>query len=70
MESELNYSQLHGKAHGECINSGLDYWNGGLEIFVLIFIILSCLTYPIVFPPNFLHSYTYTIAVHSYWLVS
>ena len=48
----------------------LEWWNSGTvdyKVFVHIVIILS---YPIVFAPNFLHSYTYTVAVHSYWLIS
>ena len=46
----------------ECINSGLDYWNGGLDSFsfVLIFIMLwlPCSVYTYL---SFLLFYTYTI---------
>ena len=37
---EINLVQITiNTGEGECINSGLDYWNGGLEGFVLVFII-------------------------------
>ena len=50
----------------ECINSGLDYCNGGLDSFCSYFHCLSHYIYSVVFPLNFLlNSYAYTVVIHN-----
>ena len=47
----------------------LEWWNSGMVdwiVFVLIFIVCHIITiYPVVFPLNFLNSYTYTVVIHN-----
>ena len=43
----------------------LEWWNGGPDSFCSYFHCLSHYIYPVVFPLNFLNSYTYTVVIHN-----